>query len=359
MTIQTLPEWFWVKNPCHIKFEQESTEMIYSAKVQLWDGSTMLSEGLYVPGLPNGSIIVDVDIAGYAKSLFNLTPADYPAETCKNITVKCLVDYEAGTYTEIYSGIHTFVYGGKEIYDSFEIENYCMTSGGTSLIDWLTEFENPTIFAGYPWEIWYTKNGDTSEIAMGLNASVYTLSGSLVISTDLEIVSHGSGRDILKLKPETESDPSPSVEQYYVVFESQGFINDLRCNYKMPTISGGIYLRWINRLGGPEHYYFTKKDTKRPIKTTSVPVVESPDFVSNYNKGNMKVVEKEKATIFTLGATLIPIADYEVIARISQSERVDMYMGSDNWMQVMVIDSDWNTAHENDYQDIEFQITTI
>ena len=344
MDIQTIPDWLWVKNTIYVDFGQQETNALKFAKIQLWDGSTMLIEGLYVAK----NDYLKVDIAGFASKSFELIPNITTAsETFKNLTIVILINE---TDTEIYNASHTFIFGGKEITDLFSIDTF---TTGTSL-SFLTEFEQPTIWQDYPFELCFAKDG-VNEGMEALSVITYDQFGMPIGNTGVSFDSTGE-RQILKINPLLSGVAGLSEAEYLTV---EGNINETkRCNFQREYIPNGVYLRWINRLGGIDQYYFFKKDTKRPIKTTSVPLPQSMEFTDTWNKGVGKVVDKEKLTTITIGAYQVPINDYSVIARISESERVDMYV-SGNWIQILVNDSDWNIAHENDYQDIEFSITTI
>jgi len=259
----------------------------------------------------------------------------------------------------IYDELHTFIYGGKEPADSFDIQDYAMFDAGNILVNFMTEFVKPVIFKGYPFELRFSKDGDTDQMQFAISVIAFDKNGSQLENKSITLGSNGTGQDVLKVRPLQESGIGTTNVDYYIIGEGQFFIHDIECDYKEPDYPGGKLLRWINRLGGIDQYYFNLKDTKRPIKSNVVPLVQTIPFTNNWNHGIAKVVDKDKATIYTLGANLIPIADYEVISRIAESKRVDMYLGDGNWIQVIVVDSDFNTAHENDYQDIEFQITTI
>ena len=343
MDIATLPDWLWVKNPIYIDFGQQAANSLKFAKIQIWDDTLMLCEGLYVAR----NDYMKADISGFASKLFDLIPNENitTAETYRNLTIKVLVN---STETEIYNQLHTFVFGGKEPADLFDITDFMI---GTTC-KWLTEFDRPAIFEGYPFEVRFMK-----EAAYDLMFTSYDHFGNQIEAQTYSVAGNGASRNILKTKLITDSGIATTDVKYFIL--KSDYNADLHCDYVSPIFPGGVYLRWVNRLGGIDQYYFFLKDTRKPIKTTSVPVPQSLDFTNNWNPGVGKVVDKEKSTVLTIGAYQVPINDYEVIARISQSERVDMYTSDGKWIQVIVNDIDWNIAHENDYQDIEFSITTI
>ena len=359
MDIETITDWLWVKNPCLIDFGQQGQGDLQYARIMLYDGNLQLTEGYYVA---KDDVLV-ADISGYAEALFDLIPDDSvrnpqycPAETCKNLSIRIYINNDDEL---IYNEIHTFIFGGKEPTDNFEIDEYAMTDPGNVKINFMTEFVRPKIFEGYPFELRFTKDGDTDQLQFSISITSFDKDGSQIENKNITLGSNGPGRNIIKVLPIEERNIGITLADHFIIGEGQYFINDIQCDYVKPEYPGGIYLRWINRIGGLDQYYFNLKDTKRPVKSTIVPLVQSLTFTDNWNHGIAKVVDKEKTTNYVIGATLIPVADYAVIARIAQSERVDMYLGSGKWIQVIVNDTDFNTAHENDYQDIEFQITTI
>jgi len=356
IALTTIPDWLWVKNPCIVELTGDAGDLDF-AKIQIYQDGTMLSEGYYVA---NADDYLKADISGYVKAAFDLIPNDRTgvtiyrdSETYLNMDVVILVN---DTNTEIYNETHTFVFGGKDVRDDFTIDDYVMVSAGTTFPDFLIEFERLTIWAGFPSDVRFT--ADTGK-AITFGVVCYDRNNSQTALT-LSIPAQDD-RKILKVDPTALSSPIPSDTVWMTISikngtDDEGFI---LADYITPECDSGVLLRWINRLGGVHLWYFRKRDTRRPVKTTTVPLPEAIDYTNNWNRGVAKVVDKEKQTNITIGAELVPIADYNVIARIVESERVDMYMGSGRWMQVIVADVDFNTAEENDYQDIEFTIVTV
>lgn len=364
MDIQTIPAWLWVLNPCYIDFGQQAQGDLQYAKIQLWNGSTMLSEGFYIAK----DDVLKCDISGYAKAAFNLVPEDIkrnpanfcPAETYLILTVKIYINADNEL---IYDQDHTFVYGGKKPADDFELmEDYAPFGGTTYAVPWhfLTEFERPKYFIDQPFELRACKIGDTDANQWGVSVTEYYEDNSTGTTLSYALGSYNSDPAIVKIKPIEESGLTVSLRtRYLMIGDGQNWLESRRVDVVRDMIPEGIFLRWVNRLGGIDQWYFTKKDTKFPVKTQSVPLPESLDFTYNWNQGIGKVVDKEQSTVYVLGSTLVAVADYEVISHISKSPRVDMYLGSGKWIQVMVLDSDWTISHENDYQDLEFSIATI
>ena len=355
ITITNIPGWMWVKNPCIVELTGTSGALQY-AKIQLYNDDTLLSEGFYVAK----SDYLKADISGYVKAAFDLIPNDRtgvtlyrPSETYLNLTVVVLVNH---TEDEIYSETHTFIYGGKDVRDSYTIDDYVMVSAGTTFPDFLIEFDRIKIWKGLPYDIRFT--ADTGkEFTFGLLC--YDKDNNQT-AINLTIPSQ-SERSILKVNPTALSSAIPDDTVWIAISIKTGtdVAGYIFADYVTPECSDGVLLRWVNRLGGIHLWYFRKRDTRRPVKTTTVPIPESIQYTNNWNKGVNKVVDKEFQTNITVGAELVQIADYNVITGIAKSDRVDMYMGSGDWMQVIVADVDFNTAHDNDYQDIEFTIITV
>lgn len=353
MDIQPIHEWLWVKNPIYVDFGQQAANTLNYATIRIQQAFTVLWESIYVAK----NDYLKCDISGAASKLFELIPDDNaanpgncPAETFRTLTLRITVNEAEDT---IMNELRTFVYGGKEIIDSFDIDTYFP---GTTAVDFLSEFERPLIWVDHPFQLCFAKTGTFEEIQV----KAFDQNNTQIDSAVIEVGGNGTGNDILKVRPITESDiEGLQAAEYLTVGDGGTTLNDIRCYIKRGDIPGGVMLRWINRLGGYDQYYFILKDTKRPTQTVTVPLPRDIEYMDKWNKGVAKVVDKEKATIYTLGALHVPVADYRVISRISESDRVDMYMGSGSWMQVIVNDSDWNVSHENDYQDIEFTVTTI
>jgi len=355
ITITAIPDWLWVKNPVIVELTGASGDLDY-AKIQIYDGETMLSEGYYVAK----SDYLKADISGYLHAAFDITPNDRtgvtlyrPAETSMNLTIIVLVNDDD---EEIYNELHTLIYGGKEAIDTFSIDDYVMVSSGTTFPDFLIEFDRIKIWKDQPFEMRFT--ADTGK-AFTFGMVCYN-KANFQTAIDLSI-SAQDDRGVLKVNPTALATPIPDDTVWIVISLKTGtdVAGYIIADYITPDCNSGVLLRWINRLGGIHLWYFRKRDTRRPVKTTTVPVPESIEYSNNWNPGKGKVVEKEKQKLITVGDELVPISDFEVIARIVESDRVDMYMGSGDWMQVIVQDIDFNTAHENDYQDIEFTIVTI
>ena len=155
ITITDIPNWQWVKNPCYVELTGVAGDIQF-AKIQLYNGFDFLSEGYYVAK----SDYLKADISGFVKAAFDLIPNDRTgvtlyreSETYLNLTIVILVndDNEA-----IYSNEHTFIYGGKDVRDSFTINDYAMVSAGTTFPDFLIEFERLTIWKGLPHDIRFT-----------------------------------------------------------------------------------------------------------------------------------------------------------------------------------------------------------
>ena len=355
IAIAEIPGWLWVKNPVRITINGGVGELQY-AKIQVYNGLSMLSEGYYVA---NGDQVI-ADISGFLKPAFNLVADDRPpvalyaeSETYLNLDIVILVN---DTDTEVYNETHTFIFGGKDIRDDFTIDDYVMVSAGTTFPDFLIEFERLTIWKDQPHDIRFTADIGKS-ITFGLLCYDANFSQTAINLT----IPAQTYRNILKVDPTALSTPIPDDTVWIAISIKNGDDDEgyILADYITPDCSNGVLLRWINRLGGIHLWYFRKRDTKRPVKTTTVPLPESENYSLNYSQGITKVVDKEKQTNITIGAEHVKISDYDIIAGITDSDRVDMYMGSGRWMQVIVADTDFNTAHENDYQDIEFTIVTV
>jgi len=371
MIIQELPKWFWVNNPINLVFKQETTETLDYATVKIYDGATLLAETVYIaPTDPvTSGVLMTVDISGIAKNLLLLEEFEkfvaslsYAFGHYRLCTIKVYINT---AQTSIYNKDHVFVYGGIEPTDSIDIDDYLQAEGADVQMQWLTEFDEPSIFVGYPFELCFSRRGYTPSTAFDLEIrwTAWKNRGfdylySAIQSTTL--VQDTTTFDILKLSNPPWS--MPGETKYVTISENpypDTYLSEIMCKYITPEISGGVFLRWINRLGGTDSYYFIRKDNVSKIKTTVVAVPKTLSFSNSYNKGAGKVVNKEKNKTIMLGAFMLTTNEFENIAMISDSERVDMYLDGGWWIQVIVNDASWNLSNDNDYHDIEFSITVL
>lgn len=345
--------WLWVKNPVTFEITGATGELQY-AKIQVYLDSVLQTECFYVANAD----YIKADISGYLKSLFDLIPNDRTgvtlyrdSETYLNVEVVILINTGE---TELYGETHTLLYGGKDVRDAFVIDDFVMVAGGTTSPDFLIEFDRLTMWDGQPFDIRFTTDIDD---AFTVNVKCYDSDG--ILDTIALSIPAQTVRKVLKIDPTALATPIPDGTTWISISIKSVDAKLIIADYITPDCNNGVLLRWLNRVGGVHLWYFRKRDTKRPVKTNTVPLPESIDYSNNWNKGIAKVVDKEFQTNITLGAEHVAIADYDIIAGITKSERVDMYMGSGRWMQVIVADTDFNTAHDNDYQDIELTIVTI
>ena len=372
MIIQTLPKWFWVNNPINLVFEQETTETLDYATVKIYDGLTLLAETVYIapadPGIP---VLMTADISGLAKELvtlasrgFSAAYVDYAYGHYRNCTIKVYIN---AVQTLIYDADHVFVYGGIEATDDIDIDDYLQAAGADVPMEWLTEFDEPTIFEGQPFELCFSRRGYTPSTGFDLTILwTYWRDHGFTWISDYELttiaVQGVTTFDIIKVNKPYWTLPLPDGTKYVTISEAphpDHFLSEITCKYVIPFTTDGIMLRWLNRLGGIDTYYFIKKDTVSRTKTTAVAVPANLDFTNNWNKGHAKVVTKDKSKSFVIGAFMLTTNEFDVISNIADSELVEMYLGSGKWMQVLVNDAGWNLPNDNDYHDIEFSITTI
>lgn len=356
IVITELADWLWVKNPCYVEITGGDGE-VPAAKIQLYDGATLITESFYMAK----NDYIKADISGIAKSIFDLVPDEtvVMSETYLNRTVVVTIDGST-----LYSKAVTFVYGGKDINDLFDLfPDFTFDTIGTTQTNFLQEFDRPTIFKDQPFGLWFCHDMHFISTTIAINVTAYDSADNLVDSGSYSIPSGDWDRkDILKTNPIEQCGITltDQVKHIYIWVSGQGntYVTTLHCNCVIPDCSNGVMLRWLNRVGGVHHWYFYQKEIKRPVKTNSVTLVDSIEFTDNWNHGIGKVVSKEFGKVIVLGADGVTTEDYEVIARINESDRVDMYVGSGNWIQVVLSDSDFSIDYSKDYHDIELTITT-
>ena len=240
------------------------------------------------------------------------------------------------------------------------MEDFATANVGTTRVNFMTEFERPKIWASKPFELRLCKDGDLEVLQESVSVTAYDRLENYVDAWTVIMGSNGSGPDILKVRPLDESGYTDNAAiTHFKIGEGQWFIEDIWCDLIREYFSDAVYLRWINRYGGVDQYLFELHDYKNPVRTTSVPRPKDYEYALNYNRGSNRIVDKDVQQQLTIGVTHVPNSEYRALASIARSRRVDMYMGAGKWVQVLLADTDFNLANENDYQDCELTITVL
>lgn len=359
MTVSDIDLFLWVKNKIEITCTYDTTTA-HTVRVQLIHNSEILTEGFY--NTRDGVAVID--IAGYAKELIDLTPDDRlfsdatvarGAETLRRMYIRVINDEN----TVEYYAEHYFIYGEKLISDTIDFQDYYFAdqNTGTTLTHFMTEFARPKMFKGYPFEMRYGSYNSTG-LFDGFLVGIYFMdrTDTLFIVQDVEIDNYFSAY-IVKIKLFEDTPVYNDRIEWIILAGGNEYIYPQIVDYVKDICPGGVYLRWINRFGGVDQYYFYLKDTKNPVKTTVVDQIKKIGFTNNHNAGIGKVVSKDYAIQYVIGADGVSTDDFKAISAIMKSDRVDMYMSGNKWMQVIVSDADFTIDHSKDYHDIEFTIT--
>lgn len=200
------------------------------------------------------------------------------------------------------------------------------SSDKTSLINtFLTRFAEYIIYEGYPISA-YILTGGSDDTTLkfyyknGSNDSCHTQQNLCVITSPL-ISPSGTSLDLLQI--------STPGELHSIIF-----IKYAECIPEYP-----FYVRWINNIGGREHWMFTKKSVKRKAETKSSfnPVVLDQSTATGFEE-KLEATGEKKVVV---GSGFVNKMDYEIICDMIYSTNIQWFNEStQKWVTITFDDSE-------------------
>jgi hypothetical protein len=210
------------------------------------------------------------------------------------------------------------------------------------LADFLTEFETPVI--------WKRLDGGTgvqefafpfiSSRDMELTSNFkYEWINSLGVVTNTQNVTHDTGGDnVLNM----DFDNQAVLTNKYVRVSVQ---DSLGVEYFNPVtleirdcVKNGVYLRWVNKLGGDAYWMFTLNQERQETTNNELTITRNIDYLESSNNP-LNLLRKSATESMTLAEESVTLEQEKGLRGLRHSTKVEMYLPDVNeWVEVLVQD---------------------
>lgn len=221
-------------------------------------------------------------------------------------------------------------YGGGNLEDySIKDTNY------SERVKFLTKFERPKIFHGYPFDIsfyWWTYVAQPSMLAR-INIDRRRWTGAF-ISNDVVNLENDLGYGIhrFKINPMVAAQLDHLTVNMEAMPEAtfKNCINELRIDYDSTCYDAPVYLCWLNNLGGWDYWLFhTYYTDNLDINQTSI----MRKYISDYENENTQkdIVSRNPDPFLRVGADNLTNQQIEGLKGLLSSPKVMMLTNKDEW----------------------------
>lgn len=165
-------------------------------------------------------------------------------------------------------------------------------------------------------------------------------------------ISEGAGR-IVSVPIPSEGDINLIDRTYAVLSSTTGFrrlMLELTCVPSSP-----FYVRWVNRIGGREHFMFSRRQTDKTDIDESV--TYDPRIETNADLGRFpRQIGLTSTHTVTVGAEGIPNAEFDVLRRITTSPLIEYYdEGITEWRVITIKSGETAKDTASPVQSIELE----